>query len=294
MNRPVENHSLPSPSHPAAAPLDRDGGAGELRWQRGDLMTLTKARLSLLVVLTTLAGFCLGRGGSFDVWRLGHTLFGTLLCAFGAAIFNQLMEVDADARMHRTAGRPLPARRIPPAAAFALGMICSAWGMVHLNATVNIEAAAVAAATLFVYIFVYTPLKRRSSVNTLVGAVAGALPPLIGWVAAAGPQITGFRWGLFTAPQAMFLFALLFLWQMPHFLAINWMYRDEYRRGGFIMWSNDDDSGSKTSALALAFAVLLLPVGALPVATGFAHPVIRRWRHCIDRMASLAGMAVPA
>jgi protoheme IX farnesyltransferase len=241
---------------------------------RADMMALTKARLSGLVVITTLAGYWLGveRGGVSDGWRLAHTLFGTSLCAFGSAVFNQLIEIEPDARMARTADRPLPGQRIPAAAAFFIGLVLCGWGMVHLVNKVNVEAAAFAAATLVTYLFIYTPLKQRSSTNTLVGAVSGALPPVIGWAAAAGPDpmALGFRWEWLHRSEAWWLFALLFLWQLPHFLAINWMYRDDYRRAGFVMWSNDDDSGALTSALALLFTLCLLPVAVWPAMAGFS------------------------
>jgi heme O synthase-like polyprenyltransferase len=136
---------------------------------------------------------------------------------------------------------------------------------------VNTEAAMITAATLAVYLFLYTPLKQQSALNTLVGAVSGALPPLIGWAGAAGPQppeAAYFRWQLLVQPGALFLFALLFLWQLPHFLAINWMYRDEYRKGGFIMWANDDESGGITAARSLFFAIATLLLMIYPAATG--------------------------
>jgi protoheme IX farnesyltransferase len=237
-------------------------------------MALTKARLSGLVVVTTLAGYWLGtdRGGDFDGWRLAHTLLGTTLCAFGSAVFNQLIEIEPDARMARTADRPLPGRRIPATAAFMIGVVLSGWGVVHLVNMVNVEAAALAAATLVTYLFIYTPLKQRSTTNTLVGAVSGALPPVIGWAAAAGPEPTalGFRWEWLNRAESWWLFALLFFWQLPHFLAINWMYRDDYRRAGFVMWSNDDESGALTSLLALIFSLCLVPVAVAPAVAGFA------------------------
>lgn len=255
----------------------------ELRLARGDMMTLTKARLSALVVVTTFAGYWLGAKGHIDGWLLLHTLFGTTLCALGSGVFNQIMEIDIDGRMSRTAGRPLPARRVPPAAAFALGLVLCGWGLVHLNHKVNVEAAAFAAATLVSYLFIYTPMKQRSSLNTLVGAVAGALPPVIGWAAALGPQEnpTGFRREWLVRVEAWHLFGLLFLWQLPHFLAINWMYRDEYRRAGFVMWSNNDEDGSLTSLLSLIFSLALVPVMAMPWWFGFGS-----W------LASAGGIAV--
>ena len=190
-----------------------------------------------------------------------HTIFGTLLTAFGAAAFNQVMEIEADARMDRTSGRPLPARRVSTATAFVLGWLLSAFGLVHLVMKVGFVPAAYAAATLMTYLLIYTPMKTRSSWNTVVGAVAGALPPLIGWTAAGGGVTIG----------GAYLFLLLFLWQMPHFLAINWMYRDQYVKGCFVMWSNDDDDGSKTSMLAIGFSVCTLLVPVLPVLSGEAE-----------------------
>lgn len=227
-----------------------------------DLLVLTKFRLSALVIVTTFVGFWL-RAEELDGWLLVHTIFGSTLAAFGAAVFNQLMEIGPDSRMTRTADRPLPSGRISVSTAFGFGWLLSAWALIHLVSRVNIEAAALTALTLAVYLFIYTPLKQQSPTNTLVGAVSGALPPLIGWAGAAGMAVQGgpyFRWNLLWEPGAIYLFTLLFLWQLPHFLAINWMYRDEYRRGGFVMLANDDEVGERTSrhALAYAFATLLL------------------------------------
>jgi len=190
--------------------------------------------------------------GQFSFAGLFHTFFGTLLAALGSAVFNQIMEVDADAKMTRTEDRPLPAGRIPRPAAFILGFLLSAFGVIHLSAMTNFAASAFAAATLFVYIFIYTPMKRKSTFNTIVGAVSGALPPLIGW-AAGGGDLLGMG--------AIYLFSLLFFWQLPHFAAINWMYKEEYMKGGFVMWSNDDPKGQKTARLALLFSVCLSLVG---------------------------------
>lgn len=231
----------------------------------GDFAALTKARLSLLVVITAVCGYIAAAcsHGTFSWGQLGHTFFGTLLCAFGAGIFNQVMEVEVDARMARTADRPLPGRRVPVAVAFLLGWVLSGFGIVHLGVKVNTASAAFAAATLGTYLFVYTPMKRRSAWNTVVGAVSGALPPLIGWAAGSGGGWLG--WG------PAYLFLLLFGWQMPHFLAINWMYREDYVRGGFVMWSNDDDTGRRTAILALVFSWLLVGVALLPAVGGLVH-----------------------
>ncbi len=232
---------------------------------RADFMTLTKARLSALVVVTTMFGYLLGcRGGTFDLWILLHTLFGTTLCAFAASVYNQILEMDADAKMKRTADRPLASRRMAPELAFGLGWLLAAVGILHLLMQVNLAAASLAAGTIAVYIFVYTPLKTRSSTNTLVGAVSGALPPLIGW-AAAGKS-------LYSA-EALFLFGLLFFWQLPHFLAINWMYRDQYEQGGFVMWCNGDETGVKTGRLTVGFSIVTFLFMLFPYFTGHASVV---------------------
>lgn len=247
--------------------------APALGMSRADLMMLTKFRLSALVIVTTFFGFWLNSRGGVNGMLLLHTIIGATLAAFAAGIFNQLMEIDPDARMKRTASRPLPGRRVEPAIAFGLGWLLSAFSIMHLVKMVNLESAALAALTLLVYLFVYTPMKQRSAWNTIVGAVSGALPPLIGWAGAAGAPAADspvFRFGLLVEPGAIYLFMLLFVWQMPHFLAINWMYRDEYRKGGFIMWANEDDSGLRTSMLCIIFSVLALLVGLMPVLFGLA------------------------
>ena len=241
-----------------------------------DLMVLTKFRLSALVIVTTFVGFWLGSRHGINGRLLFHTIIGSTLAAFGAAVFNQLMEIEPDSRMPRTADRPLPSGRISPSAAFGLGWLLSAFALIHLAHMVNIEAAALTALTLAVYLFIYTPLKQQSATNTLVGAVSGALPPLIGWAGAAGPPAGAsqyFRWQLLIEPGAIYLFALLFLWQLPHFLAINWMYRDQYRQGGFVMLANDDEQGSRTSFHALGYALATLLLMFYPVYAGIVHPL---------------------
>lgn len=235
---------------------ESEGDPEELTWARlrEDIVVLTKARLSVLVVLTALFGYLVAAktGESFSWAVLLHMLFGTTLAAFGAGVFNQLMEVEADALMKRTSDRPLPANRMPKPLAFILGWLFCAFGLIHLGVKVNIFASAMAALTLLTYLFVYTPLKRVSTANTIVGAVSGAIPPLIGWAAGEQPLL---------GAGALFLFGVLFLWQLPHFAAINWMYREEYARGGFRMWSNDDETGAKTGRIALVCSVLLALLG---------------------------------
>lgn len=250
-----------------SAKAARAAKVGLLKEFQSDLMALTKVRLSVLVVLTAVFGYFVATKNSdaFSWMVLWHVLIGTLLAAFGASVFNQLMEVDSDKLMTRTSDRPLPSDRMPKPLAFVLGWLLSAFGLIHLGVMVNVMAAAMGAATLLIYLFVYTPMKRVSTFNTVVGAVSGALPPLIGW-AGGGQSLL--------SSGALFLFLLLFLWQMPHFAAINWIYREEYARGGFKMWSNEDASGAKTAKIALFFSVLVVLFGLLfPLLT----PTLAAW-----------------
>jgi len=242
---------------------------------RDDIMAITKARLTLMVIVTTGIGFWVSsKENGFDLWLLIHTIFGTSLAALGSSVFNQLMEIDVDRKMERTRDRPLPAERLAPAPAFLLGAVLCGFGIVHLAAKVNAESSALVAVTLLTYVLIYTPMKRTSSWNTIVGAVSGAFPPMVGWAGAFGhpTQTEGvvFRWDLIFSPQSFFLFALLFFWQLPHFVAINWIYREQYKNGGFVMWSNDDDDGSKTSFYALLFTVPLVLLMAQPVVYQFS------------------------
>lgn len=234
--------------------------AGKRASLRSDLAVLTKVRLNTFVLITTLFGFLLAAGRGLDGWLLVHTLLGTAAAAFGAAAFNQLMEIELDARMRRTADRPLPAGRMAVLAAFAIGWVLAGFGIIHLAAKVNGMAAGLAAATVGIYVLVYTPLKRLSALNTLVGAVPGAIPPVIGWVAAGGALDAG----------AWFLFGLLFVWQLPHFVAINWLCREEYELAGYQMWSNGDVSGRRTGVLAAVFSALLAGVSVAGFVLGLA------------------------
>ena len=229
----------------------------------GDVLTLVKARLSLLVLITTLVGFLLGWQGPLDWVLLAATLAGTALCAGGAAALNQWWERDLDALMKRTRMRPLPAQRMQPMDALIFGLLFSVTGVAILGFFTNPRAAFLAFATIAIYILVYTPMKRRSSLNTLVGAVPGALPPLIGWVAARG------RYDL----EGCLLFAVLWFWQMPHFLAIAWMYREDYANAGCVMISGNDSQGEVTSRQALLYSFCLLIVTLLPGLIGFNSPL---------------------
>ncbi|MBT8044024.1 MAG: heme o synthase [Verrucomicrobiae bacterium] len=233
---------------------------------RDDLATLTKVNLNTFVVITTLFGYLLASKyfhgvWLYDGWLLFHTILGTACTAFGSAAFNQLMEIEEDARMERTADRPLPARRILPVNAFGLGWGLSAFGIIHLALKVNPASAYLAAIALGVYVFLYTPLKRRSSTNTLLGGVPGAIPPMIGWAAVAHATAGSGSWA---DGRSWYLFALLFLWQMPHFVAISWLVREQYEQAGYVMWTNGDVSGKKAARIAAGFTVLIIifaPVG---------------------------------
>ena len=228
-----------------------------------DLGVLMKVRLNFFVLVTTFFGYLLARKGVAMEWDiLFHTLIGTAAAAFGSAAFNQLIEIDLDLLMKRTADRPLPARRMSPVTAFAVGWMLSAVGIIHLAVMVNAQAAYLTAATVAIYVFIYTPMKRMSSMNTLVGAIPGAIPPMIGWVGGGG--------GLFT-PEAWFLFGILFFWQLPHFVAINWLCRAEYEDAGYKMWSNGDFSGKKSGVLCAVFALVLAVFSLMPGIWGFAN-----------------------
>lgn len=223
-----------------------------------DLAILTKARLSLLVIVTTFLGFMMASHGAMDWVRLIHATLGTALAAASAAVFNQVMEKRVDRLMERTRHRPLPAGRFETRTAIILGTVLGVLGISWLAFFTNSMAAWLAGATIFVYIALYTPLKRRTALCTLVGAVSGAIPPMIGWVAAR-PSFDAGAW---------VLFAILFTWQMPHFLAIAWMYKDEYASAGFVMLPRNDHNGSSTAIQAFLFAIALAMVTVAPFNLG--------------------------
>jgi protoheme IX farnesyltransferase len=222
------------------------------------LLELTKPRITQLVLLTAAAGFYLGARDHVDLWLLANTLIGTALVAGGTNAWNQIRERDVDARMARTRRRPLPSGRLTPRAAIWFATAITAGGIVYLGATVHLLTAALAALTFASYVLLYTPLKRKTSLNTLVGAVPGALPIVGGWTAAGG--------SLGAAVAA--LFWILFLWQLPHFLALAWLYRDDYRASGLRMLSVADDDGRDTGRMALLYALALLPISLLPTLLG--------------------------
>lgn len=246
-----------------------------LRGLMGIIVELTKARLTALVLITTLTGFFVARTGAAD-WLAGlHVLLGTGLVAAGAAALNEWWERDLDGLMDRTASRPLPAGLVEPWFALALGLTASLGGILYLALVVNGLTALLGAAALVSYVWIYTPLKRVTTLNTFVGAVPGALPPLMGWTAARGEIGLG----------GVALFGILFLWQIPHFMAIAWLYREQYARAGFRMLPVVDPAGRATGWSALVAAALLLAtslilpwigiaglpytVGAVVLGTGF-------------------------
>lgn len=223
-----------------------------------DYLALTKPRLNVLVVLTTGAGYFLGAPRSLDLWAMASAVVGTALVAGGAAVLNQVFERDTDALMRRTRMRPLPDGRVSPADATMFGIALTGCGLTLLAARANLCAALLALATIVIYLIVYTPMKRHSSLSTLVGAVPGALPPLIGWAASHGEVSTG----------GGALFAIVFLWQMPHFMAIAWLYRDDYRKAGFPMLPVVEPEGFRTGRQAVLYAAALLPVSLVPTLIG--------------------------
>jgi len=222
-----------------------------------DLKDLTKARLTGLVLVTTFVGFVLGSPGGLSWLLLLQTLAGTALVAVSSSIFNQSIEIRPDSLMKRTRNRPLVAGRFNRMVAHLAGAATALLGVGWLWWAAGFWAALVAGLTWFIYVVIYTPMKRFSSACTLVGAVAGALPPLVGWVAAGASEPL----------MGVALFGILFFWQLPHFLAINWLYREDYEQAGFVMWSNGDASGRRTSFLAVIFSLCLIAFSLLPWAT---------------------------
>src|SRR5215207_1337851 len=214
-----------------------------------DFYELTKPRMNFLVVVTTMVGFYMAMGRHFADWALlAHTLVGTAMAAAGASVLNQYVERGYDALMHRTANRPLPAGRVSPLEALLLGVLLSCGGTLYLAALVNPLTAALGAFTIASYVFLYTPLKRWTTLCTVVGAVPGAIPPMMGWTAATDSL----------SPEAWALFGILFFWQMPHFLAIAILYRDDYARGGFKMLPVVDDDLFVTGRQTVLYAAALI------------------------------------
>lgn len=229
----------------------------------GDYIALTKPRLNLLVVLTSAAGYYLGSIETPSVLPMAQAVAGTALVAGGAAVLNQVYERDTDRLMRRTRLRPLPDGRVSAGDARVFGLVLSGVGLTLLALGTSAIAALLALATLVVYVIVYTPMKRWSSLATLVGAIPGALPPLIGWAAARGVL----------SPGGWTLFGIVFLWQIPHFMAIAWLYRDDYRSAGFPMLPVVEPDGKRTGRQALLYTAALVPFSLLPSFVGVSGHV---------------------
>jgi len=224
---------------------------------------LIKARLTFLVLLTTLVGFYLGFQGPVNYALMFHTVLGTALVAAGASALNQLLEREYDAKMRRTRNRPLPSGRLQPVTVMVFGGVCASAGLLYLALAVNLLTSVIGAVSLISYLFIYTPLKRVTWLNTAIGAVPGALPPLMGWTAARGELSAG-GWALF---------AILTFWQLPHFLAIAWIYRDEYAKAGFKMLPVVDPNGHRTGRQAVSHTLGLLPVSLCPFLFHLTGPI---------------------
>ncbi len=235
-----------------------DGRAAGLPSRAWAYVELTKPRIALFELMAVAVGATLGATVPTDGAFLLHLLLGTALVAGGASALNQWMERAIDARMARTVSRPLPSGRLTSREVFWFAVAASLTGVVYLSLAVSWVSAAVAAASWFLYVAAYTPLKSRTVLNTVVGAVAGALPFAIGWSAVGGPFNL----------VAVTSFTIIYLWQFPHFMAIAWLYREEYAAAGLVMWPSLDPAGTRAARLAVLAALCLLPVGLLPVTLG--------------------------
>lgn len=224
---------------------------------------LVKARLTTLVLLTTAVGFYIGWRGAMNWLLLFNTLAATALVAAGASALNQWLERDYDAKMRRTQNRPLPSGRLQPATVAIFGGLTSAGGLIYLALAVNLLTSVLGAVTLVSYLFIYTPLKRVTWLNTAIGAIPGALPPLMGWTAARN-ELSGEGWALF---------AILAFWQLPHFFAIAWIYRDEYAKAGFVMLPNVDADGKNTGQQTVSNALALFIVSLCPFLLKMSGPI---------------------
>jgi len=241
----------------------RAGSPARSRASAGDYLELTKPRITALVVVTAAAGFYLGSAGTFDFVGFAHAMIGVAMVAAGTSAMNQVLERDVDALMQRTKNRPLPAGRVGllPAAVFS-GTLAAA-GIAYLAVMTNALTGALALATFVSYDFMYTPLKRVHSLSTVVGAIPGALPALGGWTAATGSLGAG-GWALF---------AILFVWQLPHFLTLAWILRDDYESAGIRTLSVGDQDGFQTRHQTLIYTLALLPVSLLPTVIGITGPI---------------------
>jgi protoheme IX farnesyltransferase len=237
-------------------------GQAALGSRFADLVELTKPRMNALVVVTMAVGYYMAArvGHSLNWPVLFHAIIGTGLTAAAASVLNQYAEREYDGLMPRTRNRPLPAGRVGAQEALVLGIVLAVVGLAYLAAAVNVLTALLGALTLCSYVFIYTPMKRLTSLNTVVGAIPGAIPPMMGWSAAHGA----------ISPEALVLFGILFLWQMPHFLAIAILYKDDYAAGGFKMLPVGDEDLAATSRQIVLYSLALIPASLLPVALGMA------------------------
>jgi protoheme IX farnesyltransferase len=254
---------------------------GATRRRLADFVALGKPRVVLMVVLTTLVGYYLGAGFELEWPRLVHLLVGTALAAGGTLALNQFMERDLDARMERTRGRPLPDGRLQPGEAAVFGGLLTVGGIAYLGASIGFGCAAVIAVIALLYLGLYTPLKRVSPLATVLGAVPGALPPVAGWVAARGDLGVG----------AAVLFAILFLWQLPHTLAIARLYRDDYARAGIRVLPVVDPEGGSTERQIVAGCLALHAAGLLPTLVGLTGGVYFFGALLLGALFLVVGMA---
>jgi protoheme IX farnesyltransferase len=245
---------------PQAASYDTSAERVAAPGRAADFVTLTKPRLNSLVLVTTATAYFLGGGERLSWWHLMHSLVGTALVAGGASALNQFMERRTDRLMRRTEMRPLPDARLHPSDALWFGVLLSALGVAELSWFVNPLSAGIAALTLASYVLVYTPLKLRTSLSTIVGALPGALPAVIGWAAATNTLSAG----------GWVLFAIVFMWQMPHFLAIAWLFRDDYARAGIPLLPVIQPDGRSTGYQAALYTAALIPISLLPTVVGLA------------------------
>ena len=243
-----------------AAPYNAAAARTPARGRSADFVSLTKPRLNTLVLITSVAAYYLADGHRLPWWHLLHTIAGTALVAGGASALNQHWERDTDRLMRRTRLRPLPDARLHPQDALWFGVALSAVGLADLTLFVNPLTAVIAALTLLSYVLLYTPLKTRTSLSTIVGAVPGALPALIGWTAVTNSLSAG----------GWILFGIVFMWQMPHFLAIAWLFRDDYAQAGIPLLPVVEPDGRSTGRQSVLYAAGLVPVSLLPMAAGLA------------------------
>ncbi len=223
-------------------------------------MELGKARLTALVLVTAGVGYVMGAQGHINWAVFAWLIIGTALAAVGAAAFNQLLEIDRDSRMHRTANRPLPSQSMSRTHAVIIALLTSAGGLAILCPLVNGIVCTLAFINILIYVALYTPLKPKTSLNTMIGAICGAIPPMMGWAAATGMLDLG----------AWLLGAILFVWQIPHFLALAWLYRDDYARGGFKMLPMIDPTGRLTCTSIILYTMVLLPLGLMVTLSGIS------------------------